>query len=194
MVLAGSDKDNTAAERMYNVFLYFTNFFLVKGTYPPGRKWYFVINNRTRFVEFIKSKFLRRRLHFYANCQSTFNPTVLASYLLMCGDIHPHSGPTTTSKATKHKCVKSRIQYHNNTSAAHNVTTSATLLSGDVHPNPGPATTTQDRTKLSSLRTLYLNARSLKALVDSPDDDNSQKISKLNIFQNLVYLNQYDIV
>ena len=87
----------------------------------------------------------------------------------------------------------SRIQYHN-TSAAHNVTTSATLLSGDVHPNPGPATTTQDRTKLSRLRTLYLNAHSLNALVDSPKDDNSQKISKLTIFQNLVYLNQYDIV
>jgi hypothetical protein len=36
----------------------------------------------TRFVEFIKGKFLRRRLHFYANCQSIFNP--IQYYLRIC--------------------------------------------------------------------------------------------------------------
>ncbi|CAB3992211.1 RNA-directed DNA polymerase from mobile element jockey, partial [Paramuricea clavata] len=67
------------------------------------------------------------------------------------------------------------------------------LLAGDVATNPGPCSSTQDRTKLSCLRIMYLNARSLKVLVDSPDDDNSQNISKLTIFQNLVYLNQNEL-
>ena len=51
------------------------------------------------------------------------------------------------------------------------------LLAGDVATNPGPCSSTQDRTKLSCLRTMYLNARSLKALVDSPDDDNSKRLA-----------------
>ena len=39
------------------------------------------------------------------------------------------------------------------------------LLAGDVATNPGPCSSTQERTKLSCLRTMYLNERSLKALV-----------------------------
>ena len=46
---------------------------------------------------------------------------------------------------------------------------------------------------MNCLRTLFLNARSLKAFVESPDDA-GMRISKLNIFQNLVYLEQYDII
>ena len=44
-----------------------------------------------------------------------------------------------------------------------------------------------------SLKTLYMNSRSLKALVD---DNNVQgnKISKSVLFQNMVYAEQYDIV
>ena len=51
--------------------------------------------NRTRFITVIKRKFMSRRLQYYANCHSTFNPTVFSSFLLMCGDIHPNPGPTT---------------------------------------------------------------------------------------------------
>lgn len=84
-------------------------------------------------------------------------------------------------------------------------------LSGDVETNPGPNiksvesnpgpnyimnTTNCLKThpkKLNILRTLYLNARSLKAVMESPDNT-SKRISKLTIFQNLIYSEQYDIV
>ena len=42
--------------------------------------------NRTRFITVIKRKFMSRRLQYYANYHSTFNPTVFSSFLLMCGD------------------------------------------------------------------------------------------------------------
>jgi hypothetical protein len=61
------------------------------------RDWDCIINNRKRFVVFIQSKYLNRRIHYYSNCQTTFNPTVLSSYLLMCGDIHPNPGPTMSN-------------------------------------------------------------------------------------------------
>ena len=62
-----------------------------------------------------------------------------------------------------------------------------------MHPNPGPTPIKQRGTKLNCLRTFYLNARSLKAVVESTDDG-GKRIPKLNIFQNLVYLEQYDII
>ena len=65
--------------------------------YASERNWYCVINNLTRFVAVIKRKFMNRRLQYYANCHSSFNPTVFSQFLLMCGDIHPNPGPTTTN-------------------------------------------------------------------------------------------------
>ena len=40
---------------------------------------------------------MSRRLLYYANCNSSFNPTVFSQFLLMCGDINPNPGPTTTN-------------------------------------------------------------------------------------------------
>ena len=73
------------------------NDLLVNHNYGTVRNWYCIINNRTRFILFIQRKLLRRRFHYYANCQSTFNPTVLSALLLKCGDIHPNPGPTITN-------------------------------------------------------------------------------------------------
>ncbi len=75
----------------------FPHSFLDNESYATKKNWFCAINNRTRSVVLIKRKFLRRRFYYYTNCQSTFNPTVLSSYLLMCGDIHPNPGPTATS-------------------------------------------------------------------------------------------------
>ena len=44
---------------------------------------------------------MRRRLHYYANCQSAFNPTVLSALLLKCGDIHPNPGPTNGANLSR---------------------------------------------------------------------------------------------
>ena len=41
---------------------------------------------------------MKRRLQYYGNCNSSFNPTLFSLVLLMCGDIHPNPGPTTTNK------------------------------------------------------------------------------------------------
>ena len=99
--------------------------------------------------------------------------------------------PTLFTK--RHRWLNTRIRYYSNTSASYNITTTAILVCGDVHPNPGPTPIKQSGTKLNCLRTLYLNARSLKAVVESTDDG-GKRIPKLNIFQNLVYLEQYDII
>ncbi|CAB3996877.1 Hypothetical predicted protein [Paramuricea clavata] len=84
-----------------------------------------------------------------------------------------HSYKVPASIPTKHKWLKSRIQYYSNTTASYNLTTTAILACGDVHPNPGPALSSSRKqvgAKLNSLRALYLNARSLKATAESTDD------------------------
>ena len=73
------------------------NDLLLIDNYGTVRNWYCIINNRTRFVLLIKRKLLKRRFHYYANCQSSFNPIVLSAFFLMCGDIHPNPGPTTNN-------------------------------------------------------------------------------------------------
>lgn len=70
---------------------------LTINNYGTMGNWYCTINNRTHFVLCFKLKHLRRRFHYYANCQSTFNPTVLSTLLLKCGDIQPNPGPTNTN-------------------------------------------------------------------------------------------------
>ena len=55
-----------------------------------------------------------------------------------------------------------------------------------IHPNPGPTCWSD------SLRTLYLNARSLKAIVKSVDD--AKKLCKITLLQRLVYGGDYDVV
>ena len=57
----------------------------------------FITNNRARFVEFFHNKYLGRRLTYSVKSESSFYPSVLSTSLLMCGDIPPHPGPTTTS-------------------------------------------------------------------------------------------------
>ena len=63
----------------------------------------------------------------------------------------------------------------------------------DIHPNPDPSHSPSNSNTVSNqMRAIYMNSRSIKALVD---DNNvaGKKISKLSFFQNLVYTEQYDI-
>ena len=92
--------------------------------------------------------------------------------------------PTSFTKRHRWLKTRPRIQYYSNSSASYNATTSAILVCGDVHPNPGPTPFKQSGTKVSCLRTLFLNARSLKAVVESPDDA-GKRISKLKYFKIL---------
>ena len=55
-----------------------------------------------------------------------------------------------------------------------------------IHPNPGPTCWSD------SLRALYLNARSLKAIVKSVDD--AKKFCKITLLQRLVYGGDFDVV
>ena len=57
----------------------------------------------------------------------------------------------------------------------------------DISPNPGPQQWND------SLRVLYLNTRSLKAFVDSPDDC-ARKICKISLLQRLVYGEDFDVI
>ena len=95
-LLAGS----VAADSKIDVFIK-DNYHSVNYNYGTTRNWTCIINNRSRFVLFIQRKHLRRRLHYYANCQSTFNPTVLSTLLLKCGDIHPNPGPTNGANSSR---------------------------------------------------------------------------------------------
>lgn len=89
-----------------------------------------------------------------------------------------HDKPTNSFKSRnlitkKHKWKKS---YYSNTSASYNLPTTTILVCGDVHPNPGPTLSSprkQAGLKLNSLRTLYLNAFSLRAIVESPEQRKS---------------------
>lgn len=69
------------------------------------------------------------------------------------------------------------------------------LLAGDIATNPGPGKgcrTTENSTSLG-LNVLYLNTRSLKAIVAQTDYP-SAKICKISLFQHLVYSGDYDVV
>ena len=57
----------------------------------------------------------------------------------------------------------------------------------DISPNPGP------RQWNESLRVLYLNARSLKAIVASSDDC-ARKVCKMSLLQWLVYGGDFDAI
>jgi hypothetical protein len=88
--------ENPASQTKCHIRPDITKSILVKQSHAADRNWFCIINNRTRFVTCTKRKFMKRRLHFYANCQTTFNPKALSVYLLMCGGIHPNPGPTTS--------------------------------------------------------------------------------------------------
>ena len=64
------------------------------------------------------------------------------------------------------------------------------LLAGDVATNPGPMLDTQ---ATDGFKILYLNARSLKAFVHSPENTYT-KVCKISLFQDLVYSGNYDVV
>ena len=67
--------------RIYTIFHpYTSNSFLAKKYYTTERSWCCVINNRTRFVVFIKRKFKRRRLHCYTQIVSR----LLTLYRIVC--------------------------------------------------------------------------------------------------------------
>ena len=63
------------------------------------------------------------------------------------------------------------------------------LLAGDKATNPGPVCNSSSL----GLKVLYFNARSLKALVH-PNGDNSVKICKISLLQQLTYSGNYDVV
>ena len=63
----------------------------------------------------------------------------------------------------------------------------ALLLLQLIHPNPGPGHWTE------SLRVLYLNTRSLKAIVNS-ESESVNKICKITILQRLVYGGGLDVI
>ncbi|CAB4045826.1 Hypothetical predicted protein [Paramuricea clavata] len=63
------------------------------------------------------------------------------------------------------------------------------LLAGDIATNPGPACNSSSL----GLKVLYFDARSLKALVH-PTGDNSVKICKISLLQQLTYSGNYDVV
>ncbi|CAB4041921.1 Hypothetical predicted protein, partial [Paramuricea clavata] len=63
------------------------------------------------------------------------------------------------------------------------------LLAGDIATNPGPVCNSSSL----GLKVLYFNARSLKALVH-PTGDNSVKICKISLLQQLTYSGNYDVV
>ena len=119
--------DKTATQSTYN------SSFLVN--YTSERNWYCIINNRTRFVTVIKRKFMSRRLLYYANCNTSFNPTVSSLFLLMCGDIHPTPGPTATN--TKNNPCRSYKQNTNgprdNLSDLHCMHMNARRLKKNIH-------------------------------------------------------------
>ena len=60
-------------------------------------------------------------------------------------------------------------------------------ISMDISPNPSPQQWND------SLRVLYLNTRSLKAIVDSPDDC-ARKICKISLLQQLVYGEDFHVI
>ena len=157
-------KDLYNFSSIYNFCPEFTNSFLAKEYYTTEKSWYCVINNRTRFVVFIKRKCMRRRLHYYTNCQSTLNPTVLSAYLIMCGDIHPNPGPTST-----------------NTSINGNSSCSNNCVSRERQPGD----------KQSNLFCMHMNARSLKKNINT---QGNLFISNLIKFQEMVYSESVDIM
>ena len=69
------------------------------------------------------------------------------------------------------------------------------LLAGDIATNPGPTAGSRetDNSKTLGLKVLYLNARSLKALVH-PIGDKSVKVCKISLLQQLTYGGNYDVV
>ena len=84
---------------------------------------------------------------------------------------------------------KSRLPFFNNYMATFNW---VQLQLVSIHLNSGPSEHNTEDTACG-LKTLYMNSRGLKALVDDSSVQGS-KISKLILFQNLVYANQFDIV
>lgn len=84
---------------------------------------------------------------------------------------------------------KTKVSLYTNHVATFNL--SKLVLVG-IHPNPGPGSNNYELS-VNNLKTLYLNSRSLKAIVDGNDAART-KTSKLAIFQSLVYSADYDIV
>ena len=84
---------------------------------------------------------------------------------------------------------KSKTYFYNNHVATFNL---AKLHWVCVHPSPGPSE--YDTRHVAGLKTLYMNSRSIKALVNDNNAVQGSRISKLVLFQNLVYSEQFDIV
>ena len=69
------------------------------------------------------------------------------------------------------------------------------LLSGDIATDPGPTTCsgTNEHSTYLGLKVLYLNATSINALVH-PVGNQSGKICKIALLQQLIYSGNYDVV
>lgn len=101
-----------------------------------------------------------------------------------CLFIEPTYNHVTSQQRVRRKFFSCTISYGPNRVATFNPC--EVRLVG-IHPNPGPASWS------NSLRVLYLNARSLKAIVKSVDD-NYKKICKITLLQRLAYSGDFEVV
>ena len=91
---------------------------------------------------------------------------------------------TSSPAAFKRKFFSVTIPYGPNRDARYNLCEIRLI---GIHPNPGPGHWTE------SLRVLYLNTRSLKAIVNS-ESESVNKICKITILQRLVYGGGLDVI
>ena len=114
---------------------------------------------------------------------------------------HTFPGP----QCIRMKFLRSRLPYSSNRTASFNPLVLVIAMSGDVHPQPGPesestgpdnkrktAKTTSKPNKHDHLRTVLINARSLKAL--HMDPASGERIRKLTAFQRYIYAGSFDLV
>ena len=85
----------------------------------------------------------------------------------------------------KRDYFKYKTYFYNNHVATFNL---AKLHLVGVHPNPDPSE------YMRRAAGSYMNSRSIKALVNDNNAAQGSRISKLVLFQNLAYLEQFDIV
>ena len=94
-------------------------------------------------------------------------------------------------RTARFRCIRyfrGRIPYCCNSTPSFNLSALCLLCSNDVEPNPGDSCESKQ-----SISVFYQNVRSLKAFVKDCDGPSSY-ISKLSLFQDLVYGADYDMV
>ena len=116
---------------------------------------------------------------YYANASATFRP-LIGDILFKLNSIYNLGESHVSARRKFFNCT---ILYGPNRVATFNPC--EVYLVG-IHPNPGPTCWSD------SLRALYLNARSLKAIVKSVDD--AKKFCKITLLQRLVYGGDFDVV